>query len=151
MKFPFKKKAGVVIWDAFNDLDFELLKKFMGNIPDGKRMEMIIRAEIVWNADQMKKYFEGPVVDFVQKCYNQEGKVIAPSSIRDGLKGMFIGWTEPNEFGQVFPLSRKELDTPKDGVSPRNRWKQFLRNIDSYCMDRFGHGLPTHDNTDIGD
>ncbi len=151
MKFPFKKVDKISVWEQFGDLDTGLLEKFMDIVKTGREMEMIIREKVVWDAEQMKKYFEGPVVDFIQKCYERDGKPVGKGVVRDGLKGAFIGWAEPNQFGQVFPLSRTELDTPKDGKSPRTRWKEFLKAINNHCMHTWNCELPTYDNTDIGD
>ncbi len=151
MKFPFKKTDNSSVWYKFGDIDLALLGKFLDAVPAGKRMEMIIREEVVWDAVQMKKYFEGPVVTFIHTLYAQQGTAVGEGNIREGLKGLFIGWEEPNEFGQIFAKSRTELDTPKDGVSPRERWKKFLRDINSYCQDTWGCELPTYDNTDTGD
>ena len=61
------------------------------------------------------------------------------------------GWTEPDVFGQKHALSRKTLDEPKDGKSPRTRWKEILRDMNQDCLDRQWGGLPSVDNTDIGD
>lgn len=151
MKFPFKKTNRTALWEQFDEINSDLIEKFMAGIPEGKKMEMFIREEIVWDAEQMKKYFEGPVVDFVQQCYSHDGNAIGKGVVREGLKGMFIGWTEPNQFGQVFPLSRTELDKPKDGKSPRKRWKEFLTAINDYCMQRWGYPLPTYENTEAGE
>ena len=58
---------------------------------------------------------------------------------------------EANAFGIKHALSRTELDTPKDGKSPRDRWIKFLRDIGDWCIDEFGCPLPSADNADIGD
>ena len=152
MKFPFKKaESGVIVWDLFGNIDRILLLEFLNSIKEGKDMEMLIREKIDWDAVQMKRFFEGPVVAFVHECYARRGVALGRGDVRAGLLGKFLGWCEPNEFGQTYPLSRTELDTPKDGLSPRQRWTTFLTDIDNYCKDEFGCGLPSADNTDTGD
>ncbi len=151
MKFPFNKCSRVILWDCFGELDTARLATYIGSIKDGKKMELIIREKIDWNADQMKKYFEGPVVDFFVERYRDEGVAFGKGDVREGLLGRFLGWTEANEFGQKHALSRTTLDAPKDGKCPRTRWIEFLRDINAYCMDRFHCELPSANNVDIGD
>ena len=151
MKFPFTKLNKLHIWDCFGKLDLDLLITFMESVREKEEMELIIRKKIDWNATQMKKFFEGPVVDFIQARYADKGVAMGEGEIREGLLAKFLGWTEPNAFGQRHALSRTTLDSPKDGKSPRERWKKFLQDIDQYCLDEGWGGLPSADNTDIGD
>ena len=151
MKFPFKKLAKLHIWDAFGDLDLDKLITFMATVKTGKEMELIIREKIDWDATQMKKFFEGPVVDFYQARFADTGVAMGKGEIREGLLAKFLGWTEPNAFGWRHALSRTTLDEPKDGKAPRTRWKEFLRDMNQDCLDRGWGGLPSADNTDIGD
>ncbi len=150
MKFPFIKKNNMSVFGRI-DLDTDKLGAFLDGIQEGKEMELIIRTKIDWNATQMKKYFEGPVVTFVQECYARKGIAFGEGSVREGLLGMFLGWTEPNQFGQKHALSRTTLDKPKDGKSPRERWIKFLQDIDDWCEDKLDCGLPSADNADVGD
>lgn len=151
MKFPFKKQNKPHVWDCFGDIDMELLRRFLDGVKVDKDMELIIREKIDWDAIQMKKYFEGPVVAFFQQEYARKGIAFGEGNVREGLLGMFLGWSEPNQFGQKHALSRTELDTPRDGFSPRQRWTKFLLDIGNYSKDEFGCDLPTYDNTDVGD
>ena len=151
MKFPFTKENKSNVWSCFGGIDKDLLTRFFDGLKAGKRMEMIIREEIDWDAVQMTKYFEGPVGNHFQERYADEGVAFGKGEVREGLLGKFLGWTEPNQFGQRHALSRRELDSPKDGKSPRQRWIGILKDIDAYSITRFGCGLPTQDNTDIGD
>ncbi len=151
MKFPFIKKEHPNIWCQFDKLDTPLLITFMESVKNGKQMELIIREKIDWDATQMKKFFEGPVVDFYQARFADTGVAMGKGEIREGLLAKFLGWTEPNAFGQRHALSRTTLDEPKDGKSPRTRWKEFLRDMNQDCLDRGFGGLPPADNTDLGD
>lgn len=151
MKFPFKIQHKIAIWECLDEIDQAKLTAYLDSFKEGQDMELIIRKKIDWNATQMKRYFEGPVVNFVQELYAQQGKAIGEGLVREGLLGMFLGWSKTNEFGVKHVLSRTELDAPKDGKTPRERWIKFLKDIDAWCMDEFGCSLPSADNADIGD
>ncbi len=151
--FEIADKLHTSIWSRITLTPEQLARvgEYIASKKPGKKMEIIIREAPDWTTDQMKKYFEGPVVSFVQDCYAHRGIALGEGVIREGLKAKFIGWTEPNVFGQRFALSRTELDKPKDGKSSRERWIKFLKDISDYCKDEFHLELPSADDSDIGD
>ena len=104
-------------------------------------MELIVRKRVDWDVSRMRRYFEGPVVDFVRDRYADIGVAYGRGDMREALKQKFLGFTE--EHGLLTPVSTTTLTRPK--------WKQFLMDIDEWCMAEFGCGLPSPDNADIGD
>lgn len=151
MKFSFVKRDKANLIDKLGAINLGKLMTFLASLKDGEKMELIIRKKVSWDTEQMKKFFEGPVVDFVQAQYADKGMAFSTSAVREGLLGKFLGWTEVNAFGQRYALSRTTLDEPKSGKSSRERWIKFLKDIDNSCMDTFGYGLPSADDTDEGD
>ena len=141
MKFPFQKLHKIALWDCFGELDTGKLALFMVNIKDGEEMELIVRKKINWDISHMRRFFEGPVVDFVRDRYADIGVPLGKGDIREALKTKFLGYTE--EHGLRTPISTTTLTRPK--------WKEFLQDINHWCMDEFGCGLPEADNADVGD
>ena len=90
---------------------------------------------------RMRRYFEGPVVDFVRDRYADVGVALGRGDVREALKLKFHGYTE--EYGLRTPVSTTTLTRPM--------WVQFLKDINDWCCDEFGCGLPEADDTDIGD
>jgi len=149
MKFLFKKFDTMNVWSSFGEIDIPKLEAFMESVKQGKRMEMVIREEIRWDTCQMRKYFEGPIVDFIKECMQQHGKTHTKLAVREGIKALHLGITEPDDFGLRHAISTKTLDEASHGLSSYQKWRKFLRDINDYCMDKFGHGLPTQDDTDV--
>ena len=96
MKFLFKKSKGFHLDDMmdFEDKVMERLHKYVSSLPVGTDWEMIIRKPVNWDTSRMRRYFEGPVLDFIQECYKHRGVAFGKGSIREALKGQFIGWEE---------------------------------------------------------
>jgi len=141
MKFPFKKANRADVWECFGQLDQVMLASYLDGIREGEDMELIVRKKISWDVSRMRKYFEGPVVDFVRDRYADTGMARGRGDIREALKQKFLGYTE--EYNLRIPVSTTTLTRPK--------WREFLDDINHYCMDTFGCGLPEADNVDIGD
>jgi len=147
IKFRYNSKQGLL--DSLNDEELNRIARFATTLKEGQELELIIRKAISWDTLQMRRYFEGPVVSFIQECENHRGNAVGKGEIREGLKAKFLGWTEPNVFGVKCAVSTKTLDEA-DGISPREKWKDFLRQINYWCMDEYGYGLPSPDSVDEG-
>jgi hypothetical protein len=87
----------------------------------------------------MRRFFEGPVVSFVREMYAERGVAEGKGEIREALKAKFLGWEE-DKFGLRVPISTISLD--------REGWKDFLQQINDWCMDEFQCGLPEPDSVE---
>ena len=141
MKFKFTNNPEYTIDYMLNAETRDRLIDFTRSIKKGEKMELIIRKEISWDTSRMRRYFEGPVVDFVRDRFADIGVPYGKGDLREALKYKFLGCTE--EHGMKVPISTTSLTRPK--------WIEFLKDIDAYCMDEFGCGLPETDHADIGD
>jgi hypothetical protein len=144
MKFLFKKSKGFHLHDMmdFEDAVMERLHKYISSLPDSSDWEMIIRKPVNWDTSRMRKFFEGPVVEFGRDCYKHRGQEFGKGYIRDALKYQFIGHTE-GLGGMQVPISTTTLD--------RKKFYEFLRDIGDWLKDEFGQELPTLDEVDEGD
>jgi len=102
--------------------------------------ELIIRDKISWDIGQMRKFFEGPVCNFIRELYAEKGMATGKGDIREALKAKFLGWTE-DKFRLRQPISTTTLDF--------NGFKDFLKQINDWCMDEFQCGLPEPENEDL--
>ena len=135
MKFPFKNQL------LRPSVPLEAVYLHLATFREGEEMELIIRRKISWDTSRMRRFFEGPVVDFVRDRFGDTGVAMGKGDIREALKQKFLGFTE--EHGMRLAVSTTSLTRPK--------WKEFLRDINDWCCDEFGCGLPEADNTDVGD
>jgi len=141
MKFQFKKLNKLSVFERFGGLNIDTLSRFLDSVKEGKEMEIIIREKAPWDIGRMRKFFEGPVVNFVKDRYADIGVAMGKGDVREALKAKFLGFTE--EHGLRVPVSTTSLTKPG--------WKDLLTDIDHWCMDEFGCGLPEAENTDLGD
>ncbi len=141
MKFKFIKANGTLIQGRLKNLDWKRLDAYLDTIKPDEKMELIIRKEISWDTSRMRRFFEGPVCQFVADRFGDVGISRGKGDIREALKLKFLGYTE--EYGIKTPMSTTSLTRPK--------WIEFLRAINEHCMDEFGCSLPEADETDVGD
>ena len=138
MKLEFLKDDKKNILDCLSEPDFIKLVAFTADFPQAKRMEIIIREWRPRDINRMRNYFEGPAKDFVllktnNKRIEENKPILNLIDIREGLKALFIGVTDG--IGDLkIAISTKTLDY--------EGWKRFLKNIDNYCIENFGLGLP---------
>ena len=137
MRFLFTKLNKSNLYEQLGNIDVQRMRDFLSGFNEGEEMELIIRKKIKWDVSKMKKFFEGPVVDHVRNLYAENGNAVGKGVIREALKTMFLGYVE----GTIIPISTMSLD--------HNKFWQFLRDIDAYCMDKFGCGLPSADTSDV--
>ncbi len=141
MKFQFTKRNAPTYWLQHEGLPPNKVQAFLDTIPDGKQMELIYREKILWDIARMRKFFEGPVIDFIKNQFNELGHAYSKPEIRHFLKLKFLGTTEDDPLG--IPISTTTLDFKK--------FTAFLKDIDNWCKDLFGCGLPEPESVDEGD
>ena len=138
MRFLFTKLNKSNLYEQLGGIDVQRMRDFLSGFNEGEEMELIIRKKIKWDISKMRKFFEGPVVDHVKNMYAEKGMSVGKGVIRESLKVRFIGYQDK---GYIIPISTTTLDFDK--------FKQFLKDIDTMCMDELGCGLPTADTSDI--
>ena len=141
MKFKFIKANRQNLYEQMEGLDVERLRTFMSSFNDSEKLEMIIRKEINWDVSKMRRFFEGPVCTHIKNLYAERGMAVGKGVIREALKIRFIGYN--GDAGLFIPESTTTLDFKK--------FTEFLRDINAWCMDEFGCGLPEVENEDLGE
>lgn len=141
MKFQFTKRTAPTFFKQLGGLTPYKMQAYLDTIPEGEEMELIFRKKIRWDIGRMRKFFEGPVVDFVKNQFNELGHSYGKPDIRQFLKAKFLGTVVGDPIWT--PISTTTLDFEK--------WKGFLKDIDGYCMDTFSCGLPEPESVDEGD
>ena len=124
--------------DSLGDENILAFLDFLSQFDDGTEMEVIVRKKLPWDISRMRKFFEGPVCAFVLAKINErriEGneRILNKVDVREGLKALYIGTVEIFG-GRFIAHSTTTLDYKS--------WVQFLKNIDEYCIENFGQGLP---------
>lgn len=100
--------------------------------------EIIIRKPIEWNVEQMRKFLHGPVLDFLRNQLRELGIVFTKDEAKVWVKEQFLDKEEKN--GISFLKSTASLD--------RASYIRLLKDINEFCQDRFGCGLPEPDKID---
>jgi hypothetical protein len=139
MKFSFTKRNAPTFWLQLEGLPPHKVQLFLDTIREGEEMELIFRKKIRWDIGQMRKFFEGPVCKFVKNCFAERGNSYGKEDVRRFLKQKYLGCIEGDPLNT--PVSTTSLDF--------EGWKEFLKDIDGYCMDNFQCGLP--ESADEGD
>lgn len=141
MKFQFTKRNASTFFMQLEGLPPTKVQAFLDTIPEGTEMELIFRKKIRWDIGRMRKFFEGPVVDFVKNQFAELGHAYSKPEIRQFLKLKFLGTVVSDPIWT--PVSTTTLDFEK--------FKNFLKDIDDFCKDTFGCGLPEPETVDEGD
>ena len=131
MKWTFKKNSKE---NAFG-INWMSVSAWMEYQDEGDDLEIIIRKKIDWNVEQMRKYFEGPCVDFVKGMMANDGNAYSKPEVREWLKRKFVGLD-----ANGFLISTTTL--------PRDKFHSLLNDINNFCMDKWGCGLPSPDRVD---
>ena len=115
-------------------LDWTQLKYAM---MEHERGEILIRKEINWDTDQMRKYFHGPVRAFVLDEMRKTGFTTTASQIKYDFKEMF--GSRVSRVG----LDGKTVEEIKStGDYTFEEYVDFLNRINEWCIDKLGVGLP---------
>ncbi len=141
MKFQFKKRNAPTFWPKLDGLPPTKVMSFLDTIPEGEDWELIFRKKISWDIGRMRKFFEGPVIDFVKNQFAELGHAYSKPEVRQFLKLKFLGTVVGDPIWT--PISTTTLDFAK--------FKNFLVDIDSFCKDTFHCGLPEPESVDEGD
>ncbi len=115
------------------DFDWDEFKLAMLDYEEG---EVLLRKKIEWDVTQMRKYFHGPVLAFVEAQDRQQGSSRSKQEIKELLKELYAEPEEVN-FGQ------RVIYRPRSTASfTYDEYVKFLNDIDAFCMDNYGCGIP---------
>ena len=128
-KFQFKTISNVI------QMDWEELKMSMREFDDG---ELIVRKRISWDTAKMNKFFHGVVLGFIRSQFRDFGTVTTKDEVKNWVKDKFLDREDRN--GVLFPRSTASLG--------RDEYIKFLKDIDEFCQDKFGCGLPEPEKID---
>jgi hypothetical protein len=133
-KFKFKIAQGQVIFD---DATKQRRTDYVRSLPDGE-YEDVIRPEIKWDTDRMRKYFHGPVLKFIVEQFKGLGCLYSKDQVKEYLKLQF-GPTTESKTGRmvIIPKSTSEYDF--------KTYTQFLKDINLWCIECFECELPPSD------
>lgn len=133
-KWQYKTVAGTV-----QDMDFEEFKLAMLDYAEG---EILLRKKIEWDVTQMRKYFHKVVLAFVEAQERQRGSSKGKQEIKADLKQVY------GVYGDTVMFGRK-VTAPKSTANYTfAEYTKFLNDIDAFCMDNYGCGIPPAEKVD---
>jgi len=135
-KFPFR-----IFSHQLLDLDNARFKQVSGGLPNGD-YELIIRPKPNWNTEQMRKFFHGPVRDFIRAKERESGSVKSREEVKSDLKLIYGPRVDKKIGDKVVQVCKSTGDfTYKE-------YTQFLKDIDAFCQHNYEEGLPLCEEVD---
>ena len=113
--------------------DWTEFKLAMLEHPEG---EVLLRKKIDWDVAQMRKYFHKVVLAFVEAQERQRGSSKGKAEIKTDLKRIY-GPKEDRMIGKK--IVRSDNSTSDYTFA---EYTKFLNDIDAFCMDNYGCGIP---------
>ena len=114
-------------------MDWDEFKLRMLDYPEG---EILLRKKIDWDVTQMRKYFYGPVLEFVEAQERGRGMSTGKQELKSRFKVVYGPY-------ETFGLGKKVFNGPKStGDYTFDEYVKFLNDIDAFCMDNYGCGIP---------
>jgi hypothetical protein len=129
-KFPFQVQNKIM------NIDWTKFKLVTANLKEGVDYELVIREKPRWDTDQMRKYFHGPVLKFIQEQFKVLGYVYGKNEIKEFLKKSFGDkrGSTINRKTMFFDKSTSEYDF--------ETYTKFLNDINAWCIECFQCELP---------
>jgi len=134
-KFPVDRIQGQTLWTG------ELPKPYMDTLKDGKYY-VVIYPVPDWTTDQQRKYFHGPVRDFVMKLFKGNGYVTTKGQIKEDFKCMF------GRHKDVQTLQGKKNEPVSTSEYTKADYTELLDGINSYIQEKFHQPLPPPDSVE---
>ena len=134
-KFQCKIYSGQMI-----DLDRDRFSQAIHAQKDGE-YEIILRPKINWDVAQMRKYFHGPVLTFVQEQFKGVGCMYSKDQIKENFKYDF----GPREEVPVEKLAMRNTVGIAKSMAEYDfkTYTKFLNDINAWCIEAFQCELPT--------
>lgn len=122
------------------DMDWSRFNTVRASLPDGE-YELVMRKQISWDTDQMRKYFHGPALGFIVDQFRKLGTSVSKAQAKEYLKSEFGPDDEVNHPGiPNIPRSMSGYDF--------ETWKLFLTNVNAWCVECFNCELPPAEQVD---
>lgn len=128
-KFQYKICNGQMV-----DMDWERFRQLKSSQPDGE-YEILVRKQVNWDTDQMRKYFHGPALGFIVDQFRRLGSSVSKSQAKEYLKC---------EFGPALDIAHGAIPSLPQSMSEYDfdTYKQFLTNVNAWCVECFECELP---------
>lgn len=115
------------------DFNWDEFKLAMLDYEEG---EVLLRKKIDWDVTQMRKYFHGPVLVFVEVQERQRGVSKGKQELKSQFKIIYGPYED-------FALGGKMYSGPKSTADYTfDEYVKFLNDIDAFCMEHYGCGIP---------
>ncbi len=102
-----------------------------------ERGEILIRKEISWDTDQMRKFFHGPVRAFILEELRKTGLLMTAGQLKDDFKLMYgPKVSRKNLSGQMVEEPKSTSDYTFDD------YLEFLNSINLWCVQNLGFEYP---------
>ncbi len=132
-KWQYQTVDGVFL-DENKPFDFAALKAAMRQ---HERGELLLRKEINWDTDQMRKFFHGPVRKFILEERRKQGNLMTADQLKDDLKQMYGPKVSRKN------LSGMMVEEPKStGDYTFDDYVDFLNSINLWCIEELGYEFP---------
>ncbi|KKK66188.1 hypothetical protein LCGC14_2966600 [marine sediment metagenome] len=135
-KFPLTIFKGQV-----TKFDHDRYLRTRKGLPDGE-WEVLIRKAIKWDTDQMRKYFHGPVLEFVEGCERNQGRSTSKAQLKIDIKTLY----GPMEDAIVGTKKIQVLKSTGDYTF--DEYKNFLNNINAFSMENYNCEIPPAEQVD---
>ncbi len=129
-KFPLTIFKGQV-----TKFDHDRYLRTRKSLPDGE-WEVLIRKAIKWDTDQMRKYFHGPVLEFVEGCERNQGRSTSKAQIKIELKTLYGPMEEKTIGTKIIQILKSTADYTFD------EYCKFLKDINAFCMENYQCEIP---------
>lgn len=133
MRFPVQVHAGQLI-----NFNRDRFTELIHTSKDGD-YEIIFRKKVNWDVEQMRNYFHGPVLDFIQEQFKKARRTYGKKKIKEMLK---------EEFGsrEHIKVGKKRIwDVKSTGDYTHSEYYKFLSDLNTWCIDCFECELPNKD------
>lgn len=109
---------------------------FMLAMTQFKEGEIVLRERPRWGVDQMRKYLHGPATKFIISQFKDIGYVVSTQWVHNFIRDEFLDKTTKEVGGKIIsvPVSSESIG--------RDRYIQWTRDINDWCIAAFGVGLP---------
>ncbi len=127
-KWQYKTVARTV-----QDFDWDEFQLAMLDFEEG---EILLRKKIEWDVTQMRKYFHGPILKFMEAQERQRGSSKGKEEIKSDLKQIY-GPREDRMLGKKVVSGIKSTSE-----YTFDEYVKFINDIDAFCMENYGCGIP---------
>jgi hypothetical protein len=129
-KFKMKRELKTTQW-----LDGGKIKQYADTLPDGE-YEVVIYLKPNWDVAQQRKYFHGPVLDFLVKECRGRGYSTTKAQLKLDFKNMY----GKHKFRQTLQGAKNEAVSMSDYT--KEDYTDLINGISSWLSDKWQTILP---------